>query len=162
MNVPDDTNQSELNKLNFWLKIIVTLFICWSVGVLYYVKVKTENIIEKDIPVIVIDTQTGKLKNIGYSNLFHPTVISNIFSTNTLNTSTPSPMYIQKKTYDVLDFVIVNYFFVEGIVIERDGNNYTIMYKNHEHTLVRTIIPGSMLLVPTSNAGVSPVSLLVD
>ena len=71
-------------------------------------------------------------------------------------------LYEQKDSYKVEDFVIINYFFIEGIVSSKSGNNYSVMYKGEDGVLQTINVPQSMLLVPTSATYVNPFVLLSD
>jgi uncharacterized protein YpmB len=63
------------------------------------------------------------------------------------------PMLEQKDSYKKMDFVIINYFFVTGLVVDRQGNNYTIIYKDRNRVLQKVIVPKELLLSPTSEFG---------
>lgn len=101
----------------------------------------------------MVDAATGKITNSAYSNLFPPQFVST-------NSAGAAPIYEQKGSYDVKDLVIVNYFFVEGIVVDKQGNNYTVMYKDHNRVLQKITVPKEFLLSPTADVKLNPAVLL--
>lgn len=148
---PDST---QLKNLNRWLIGLVAFMLIWTAGILAYVDKKPEKEMPP-IPVISIDPHTGKITNVAHSRLLPKTINVPFSPTNS------SPMFIQKDNYEKMDFVIINYFFVAGIVVDSQaGGNYTILYKDANRCLQRIVVPREFLLVPTSAYGVNPTSLL--
>jgi hypothetical protein len=147
-----DANQ--LKNLNRWLIGLVAFMLIWTVGILAYVDKKPEKEMPS-IPVIGIDPHTGRITNVSHSRLLPKTFSVPFSPTNS------SPMFVQKDSYEKMDFVIINYFFVSGIVVDTQvGGNYTIMYRDANRSLQRVVVPREFLLVPTSAYGVNPTSLL--
>jgi hypothetical protein len=149
-NVSADTDQ--LKQLNRWLFLLVIFIVVWALGMVFYVQKRTEPPAKPITPLVAIDTTSGKVTNSSYVNLF-PKAISG---------GSPSKLaYEQRESYQVMDFVIINYFFVEGLVVEKKGDDYTVMYKNEEGTLQKITVPKELLIAPASGTVVNPASLLV-
>lgn len=149
-------DKADLKSLNRWLGILVVFIILWGIGMFFYVEKKTEQVANRPIPVVMLDPASGKITSIAYTNL----VPSSFTAPAKTNDVSIHPSFEQKKSYENMDFVVINYFFVAGLVVEKNGNNYTVMYKDHNHVLQKTIVPVEMLLSPTSYNGVNPLSLL--
>lgn len=148
-NVSTDTDQ--LKQLNRWLLLLVVFIIVWALGMVFYVQKRTEAPPKPLTPLVAVDTISGKVTNSSYVNLF-PKAIAN---------GSPSKLaYEQRETYQVMDFVIINYFFVEGLVVEKKGDDYTVMYKDEKGTLQKIIVPRELLIAPASGTVVNPASLL--
>jgi hypothetical protein len=162
--VPKD--KTELIILNRWLIVLSVIIIIWAAGIIMYVDKKT-SISNHPLPIIMIDVDTGKIIDPAYTNLFHDSVIGMVSKTFNISevecsTNISKPMFEQKDNYNIGDFVIINYFYVEGIVSEKSGNEYTVIYKDHNHVLQKIKLSKEFLLSPTSRNSISPVSLLVD
>lgn len=159
-------DKSELKILNRWLVVLTVAIILWAAGVIIYVD-KRISPVNHPLPIIMVDVNTGKVVDPAYTNLFHDSVIGQLAKEVSIaDIKEPSnatkPLFEHKDTYNVKDFVVVNYFYVEGIIVEKSGNNYTVMYKDHNHVLQKLTISKEFLLSPTSQNSVSPVALLVD
>lgn len=146
--VPKEKDHAQLKTLNRWLMALVAFIVIWVAGLYFYIDTETHP--KPPIPVISIDPITGKI-----TNAAQPKLLPN--STNTV----AKPMFEQKDSYDKMDFVIINYFFISGLVVDRHGNDYTIMYKDSNHVIQKIIVPKELLLSPTSAYAVNPASLLV-
>jgi hypothetical protein len=147
---PDAT---QLKNLNRWLIGLVGFMLIWTVGIFAYVDKKPAKEMPP-IPVISIDAHTGKITNVAHNKLFPKTFGVPFSPTNS------APMFVQKDNYEKMDFVIINYFFVAGIVVDNQGGNYTVMYRDANRCLQRIVVPREFLMVPTSAYGVNPTSLL--
>jgi hypothetical protein len=147
---PDST---QLKNLNRWLIGLVAFMLIWTVGILAYVDKKPEKEMPP-IPVIRIDPHTGKITNVAHSKLVPKTSAVKFSPTNS------SPVFVQKDSYEKMEFVIINYFFVSGIVVDSSAGNYTIMYRDANRCLQKIEVPREFLLSPTSAYGVNPTSLL--
>ena len=71
-----------------------------------------------------------------------------------------------KDEYRFGDVVVIKYFYVEAVVMDRDrvlplGDSYTILYKDRNHVLQKITLPKTMLMAPVEGV-LSPASLLVD
>lgn len=152
-NTGKDTAQ--LKTLNRWLLGCLVFIIVWSVAIFFYVNKKTEE--KSPIPVIMVDPTTGKITNVSYTNLFPANFVA---PTPTATNQVVKPMYEQKDSYEKMDFVIINYFFVSGLVVDKNGDNYTVMYRDYNRVLQKIIVPKELLLAPTETAPVNPAALL--
>ena len=149
VNVPKESDQ--LNSLNRLLALLVAFIIGWSVFIFFYVQKRTDDL--KPTPQIVyLDPNSGTITNTAYANLFPHTAVS--------HPSGGKPLYEEKSSYEVMDYVIINYFFVEGLVVDKKGDNYTVMYKDYNRVLQRIIVPRQMLLVPAPGTAIAPTSLI--
>lgn len=161
----DETSTKVIKKLNNWLTVLMIFMILYSIGMFIVIDQKTNKALQMH-PVVMFDPNTMTVNSPAYTNLIHPIALrTNIPTDPTPSaTNTPAkPMFEQRESYEVGDFVVINFFYVETIVIERLPNDqYRLMYKNHEHTLETIVLHKQFLLYPTSYNVVSPVSLLVD
>lgn len=168
MELPEFKEKSEIKILNRCLILITVIIILWAAGIIMYVDKKTDPTISSHpLSIIMIDTNTWKIVDPRYTNFFPETMIGSISkNTNALSIKRPTniikPMFENREVYNVKDFVIINYFYVEGIIIEKAGDNYTVMYKDHNHVLQCITISKDFLLSPTSRNSISPFSLLID
>jgi hypothetical protein len=144
------TDSNQLKNLNRWLAGLVVFIIIWTVGVLAVVQHKDEP--KAYTPVVIVDEATGKVTNPTYVNLFPKGIAAPVIPKNTA--------YQRREVYQVMDFVIINYFFVEGIVMERNGENYTVMYKDENRVLQKVIVPRELLMSPSPGTAVNPASLI--
>lgn len=176
----DTTTEKSIKNLNRWLAILVSFVVFYSAAMLAIIDRKSDIAMQiQTQPVLMIDPMTMGINSTVYSNLVHPSflrstnVLSNVVTSvkpptdqnasAALSTTAPKPMFEQKDSYEVGDFVVVNFFYVEVVVTKKvDKDNYEVMYKNHEHTLSKIVLNKQFLLSPTSYNVVSPVSLLVD
>lgn len=147
---------AQLKNLNRWLIGLIAFIIIWSVAIIFYVDKKTEE--RLPVPILMFDPSSGKITNMAYSNLFPTNFIANPEPSKT--NEIVKPLFEQKDRYEEMEFVIINYFFISGMVVERSGNNYTVMYRDYNRVLQKIIVPKEMLLSPTSSAGVNPTALL--
>ena len=159
-------DKSEIKILNRWLIALAVIIILWAAGIIMYVDKRTSPS-NHPLPIIMVDADTGKVIDPAYTNLFVHSLASEVSkNANMSDISAPEnatkPLFEQKEFYNIKDFVVVNYFYVEGIIVDRSGDDYTVMYKDHNHVLQKLTLPKELLLAPTSKNSVSPVSLLVD
>jgi hypothetical protein len=152
MDNPDSsaTDSHQLKNLNRWLAGLVVFIIIWTVGVLAVVKKKDEP--QPHTPVVTVNESSGKVTNPTYVNLFPKGIAAPVIPKN--------PAYQRKEVYQAMDLVIINYFFVEAIVIERNGENYTVMYKDENRVLQKVIVPRELLMSPSPGTVVNPASLI--
>jgi hypothetical protein len=153
--------EKSIKKLNVWLGIMVGFIVLYSIVMLITIDQKTEKALQMH-PVVMIDPATLALTSDSYTNLIHPIALRPPLTTNA-PTIDPKPMFEQKESYEIGDFVVVNFFYVETIIVEKlPKDYYRLMYKDHEHVLQTIDLHKQFLLAPTSYNVVSPVSLLVD
>lgn len=146
---------AQLKTLNRWLIGCLIFIIIWSITIFFYVNKRTE--VKSQVPIIMVDQTTGKITNLGYTNLFPSSFVS---SPQSPTNEVVKPMYEQKDSYDKMDYVIINYFFIGGLVVDRNGDNYTVMYRDYNRVLQTVTVPKQMLLSPTAAAPVNPAALL--
>jgi hypothetical protein len=157
----------EIKTLNRWLITLAVVIILWAAGIIMYVDKRTSPSDNHPLPIIMVDADTGKVIDPAYTNLFNNSLSNdhskpvNMSDVRAPNNATKS-LFEQKEHYNIRDFVVINYFYVEGIVIDRVGDEYIVMYKDHNHVLQKLSISAKFLLSPTSQNSVSPVSLLID
>jgi hypothetical protein len=148
-NVSTDTDQ--LKQLNRWLFLLVIFIVVWALGMVFYVQKRTEPQVTPVVPLVSVDATTGKITNNAAVNLFPPTIAKG---------APKKSAYEQRESYQVIDFVIINYFFVEGLVLEKKGDEYTVLYKNEAGTLEKITVPKELLIAPASGTVVNPASLM--
>jgi len=151
----------ELKKLNKWLLALVVFIVVWSVGLLLYVDQRVDHVRSTTPAIITVDTHSGKISNPAHMNLFPPAMQTKQTKELT-NGNLSKPVYEQKQTYEVMDFVVINYFFINGLIAEKSGDEYVVLYKDHNHVLQKVTVPRTLLLSPTSYYGVSPAALIGD
>lgn len=163
VNPPD--NQKELNKLNIIMGIIIVFIIVWGTWRLYQTNLTDDTHSESEPPVMIMDYLTGQFTNT--SNFILPDLnfsITNQFQIPDSNfkTNVPSvkPYFETKKSYKKMEYVIINYYYVPALVLESDGDDYTVLYRDRNRVLQKITLPREMLLTPTSNYVVDPLSLL--
>ena len=147
---PSATDSHQLKNLNRWLTGLVVFIIIWTIGVLLVIKKKDES--APYTPVVMVDSASGKITNSTYVNLFPKGIAAPVIPKNSA--------YQRKEVYQVMDYVIINYFFVEGLVVERNGENYTVMYKDENQVLQKVIVPRELLMSPSPGTVVNPASLI--
>lgn len=160
----------KIKSLNRWLAILVIFMVLYSAAMLVLIDNKTERAIQMAHPVVIIDPATMQINSTAYTNLIHPIAMRTNpavvdIATNAIaeKAEAPKPMFEQKENYEVGDFVVVNFFYVETIIVEKlPKDYYRLMYKDHNHSLQVLTLHKQFLLAPTSYNVVSPVSLLVD
>jgi hypothetical protein len=166
--------KAEVKRLNHILIGFVTFSVIYVMIILTQIAYKQEQILDtKQSPVIAVDPITLQTVN---TNIIHPQLhayASNGAATvRELLKDTPEtngtavlpyrPMFTKKNTFEVGDYVIINYFHVQGIVLETQGELIVVMYRDHNRTLQTAKVPKNFLLVPTSNYAINPLSLLID
>jgi hypothetical protein len=160
-NQPEQSEKATIKVYNRWLAVLIAFIIVYSISMVFFIQKKVDDVINKS-PVVMIDPATGLLSGpASLTNLFIPKLMTQPLTTIT-NAANPQSLYEQKSVYKIKDFVIINYFFIEGIVVAKDGNNYTVLYKDNNHTLQTIIVPRELLLSPTSAAAVNPFSLIIE
>jgi hypothetical protein len=156
--------------LNRWLVGLVAFSIIYTMVIFTVVEQNQEKLLKGLTPITLVDPSTLRSS---YTNLIHPQLIqyatagaSNIHKESTTNgTSTNAfrPLFERKASYDVGDFAIVSYFYIQGVIVEKLPNDvYVVMYKDHNHVLQKVSISKDFIVVPTSNYAINPASLLVD
>ncbi len=151
-NVSADNEQ--LKKLNQLLVLLVVFIVVWTIGMVAYVEIRTEPPAPVKLPVVTVDMASGKITNSAYANLFPRRLVG------TSGKLVNPPVYEQKESYQVTDFVVINYFFVEGLIVEKRGENYTIMYKDHNSVLQQITVHRDLLMAPAAQTVVNPAALI--
>lgn len=160
-----ENEEKRVRRLNRWMIILVSFMVLYSILMLVIIDQKTERAMQlQSHPVVMIDPNTMSITSTAYTNLIHPVALHNTTNIPPVPiTNSAKPMYEQRDKYEIGDFVVINYFYVEGIIIEKlSGDVYKILYKDHNHTLQKIELHKQFLLYPTSYNVVNPVSLLVD
>ena len=129
----EETNLKCYRILHF---LFIVFIACWMIGVYFYIKEKYE------VPHATDVTLT--------SDSFY-------FSTNHLNPNNTTPVqipdYVVLEKYNIGDIVTIRYFLIEGVVVNRSipsGENYSILYKDINHTLHKITLPKKMLMIKKS------------
>ena len=157
-----DTNsgtpdERKLRSVNFWYVLLLSFIIVWMCGAYLYLYTKTEN--SASPPIVLIEGGGVDLNSI--SNLF--SVNAPPVSTNDLKGA--KPLFVTKEDYSIGEVVIVKYFYVEAVVIDKsipNGSAYTLLYKDHNHTLRTIKLSKTLIMAPADTGSLNPVSLLVD
>lgn len=146
----------EVKNLNRWLIALVIFVTIWSLGIFVYVGQKVEvPATEESISALVVGGYTGKIVSTSYTNLF---ALTQTNKNGTVSTNEIAH-YEHRDVYKKLDFVIIDHFFIEGIVVDKSGDNYTVLYKDRNRSLQRIIVPKTLLLIPAPSTWVNPYEL---
>lgn len=153
------TDNQELATLNKWIVGSIIFIAIWMLASTYYLVQKVDVISKKPIPVLVVDGSNGTFIDMEHSNVFTKVIPK----TNAIALSEKSsPMFEQKSSYEINDLVIINYFFIEGIVVDKNSDDYTIMYKDHNRRLDKITVSKSLLFIPNSKTWINHASLLAE
>jgi len=149
---PKTPDEKQIRSFEIWYFVLVGFIVIWMMGAYVYLDKKTDVTLSNP-PVVVLDAVNG----IDMTNFFQ--VKSNQTQ---LFPKTARPMFEIRDKYEVGEVVVVKYFYVEAVVLEKQaGDSYVIMYKDHNHTLQKIAIPRTLLMCPAEGV-LNPVSLLVD
>lgn len=147
----------KLKTLNIWMFILVGIAIIWTGLIIFYVEKKTDKISNYRMPIIMVDS-VGKIIDPSYTNLFPVSFVSQEKTNNKLPYV---PLFESKDSYEIMDVIIVKFFYIRGVVIDKSGDRYTILYKDQSHIIQQISLPKEFLLSPTSR-DLNPFSLLLD
>ena len=156
----DIHDKTKLKRLNVWLGILVVSIILWTIGIFVYMEKRITSVIAKTIPLVLVNTSTGKIDSTLYSNMFPANMVSS--NTNVLTNTIASHIFKERTEFDQYEMVIIKYFYIPALVMEKSNNKYILIYKDHNHILQPITLPIEMLLSPSSSDFVNPISLLVD
>ena len=147
----DQYIEKSIKKLNRWLIGLIVFIIVYSLLVLYIIT-----------PTIVPDNHSNismGIDSISYSNINNPVILQTNLISLVITNITPvfSTMFTQKDSYEIGDFVIVNFFYIEGIIIEKiSTNRYKVLYRNNFRALTTVVLRKELLLVPVSFSDKKP------
>ncbi len=151
--IPDE---KKIRSISIWHFVLVAFIVLWMVGAYVYLDKKTQMSIAAP-PVIVLDEAAG----ITLTNFFQINSTNRQLSPAARNPT--KPLFEIREKYFLGDVVVVKYFYVEAIVIGNSavGDDYVILYKDHNHTLQKISLPRALLMAP-ADGFLNPVSMLVD
>lgn len=150
-------DEKKVRSIGVWHFVLMAFIVLWMVGAYIYLDKKSDVTVGSP-PVIVLDSSGG----VTLTNFF--TAGTNSQMLPALPTVGTKPSYEVKAKYSFGDVVVVKYFYVTGVIIDKSlpvGDSYTVLYKDHNHVLQKVVLPRTMLMTPTDGS-FSPVSLLVD
>lgn len=125
-NLDPNTDQiKQIKTLNRWLIFFSVIIILWLSAIILYVDKKTSHNDEISI------ATTNNLINVVNSNI------------NTLQTNT---FFYKKDNYKINDIVLINHFFIKGVVIETSQEHCVIMYKDNNNVLQKVVVSKHLLL----------------
>lgn len=150
-----------LTTLNRWLIGLVGFSMIYTMVVFTVMEQKQAKLIQGLTPIALVDPATLKVSPL-VSNLIPSNILTNKSVDFITSTNSPlKPMFERKKEYQYGEYVIVSFFYVHGVIVGKfENEEYEVLYKNHERTLVKIRIRGDMLMAPTSINSVNPISLL--
>ncbi len=156
---PCSPDEKKVRTFGIWHFILVAFIIIWMVGAYTFLKEKVDVTYDAS-PIIVLDSG-GNINLL--TNLFEPQLKTNAVKSQTETNAMTMPSVVVKPEYHYGDIVIIKYFYVEGVVLGKSavGDDYTVVYKDHNHVLQKISLPRTMLLSPT-NGALNPISLLID
>lgn len=150
------SDEKRIRNINFWHFILFAFIVVWVGGAYLYLDNKTEIISNHPSLIVIGEPSSINLTNFFQFNSSNP-------PSHLLNSLVKQP-FITKPEYHPGDIVVVKFFYVEAIVIEKSSparDDYEIMYKDHNHVLQKISLPKEMLMYPSEGV-LNPVSLLVD
>jgi len=129
-------DERKVKNINVWSFFLLLFVVVWMAGSYIYLNRRADVSIP---PVIILD----EAQKIGLTNSHFPPK----------NPTAAKSSFEIRETYNVGDTVIVSYFYVEGIVVKKSalGDEYTIMYENHNHTLELITLPRTFLMAPSTS-----------
>lgn len=160
----DINDKSEIKSLNKKLIALAIIIVIWAVSVIMYVDKKASSFNDSS-PIVLVDVDTGKVIGPIYTNTFNTPiseeVLKNVDMSGIRTPNNETKLLFEKKeSYNIKEFVVISYFYIGGIITDKNGNDYTVMYKDHNHTLQKITITKDFLLSPTSQKSTSPAPLL--
>ena len=155
---PRTPDEQAVHSFGIWHFMLIAFIVTWMLGAYIILEQKSEHIIDNP-PVIVLD-EAGQINMM--SNMFTLGTNRQLFPPVGAATN-DSPKFEVRQKYNYGDIVVVKYFYIEAIVIEKYsvGDKYIILYKDHNHQLQTISLPRTMLMAPAEGV-LSPVSMLVD
>lgn len=157
----DTSEEKKLRSINFWYVLLLSFIILWVAGAYVYLYKKTDDALLTSPPIVLVEGLGG----------ISPDEFTNFFTMNSSNMnsllpelSSKPPLFEAKEVYEIGEIVVVRYFYVEAVIIDRSypgGNSYTILYKDHDHALRTINLPKNLLMSP-KNGVLNPFSLLID
>ena len=151
---PETDDEKKMRSINSWYFVLVVFIIIWVIGAYVYLDKKADMSLNHP-PVVVLDSADGIM-------------LSNMFKVSGTNMQLFPPtskqeMFEVREKYQFGDVVVVKFFYVEAVVLEKSATSdqYTVMYKDHNHALQKISLPRTMLMYPRDGV-LNPVSLLVD
>lgn len=156
----ESEDERRVRTINVWHFVLIVFIVIWMAGAYLYLNKKTELSLVTP-PVLLVN---GSNSNLDLTNFFGLAATNNplIPSIKPLTNSTASPMFETKPRYDAGDVVVVKYFYVQAVIVEKVGqDSYAILYKDHNHVLQKIVLPKAFLL-SLSAGTLNPFSLLID
>lgn len=147
---PESSDEKKVRSVNFWYIVLVVFIVVWMGGSFLYLNHKTHDLANNP-PVTIIDAAGG-------------IDLSNLSKIGTNQIPGKSSLFTVKETYTFGDTVIIKYFYVKAVVLDKAaalGDSYNLIYKDHNHVLQKITLPREMLLAPMEGT-LPPSSLLVD
>jgi hypothetical protein len=149
-NKGETPDEKRIRSMNLWYFALIGFVCVWVTGAYLYFSKKDSS--PKSSSAIDV---SGDLS---FSNFMTLTNKSPLL-VNTM--ARESSLFTEKKTYSLGDIVVIRYFYVAGVVLEKHGDYYDVVYKDHNHTLQKITLTKAMLLSPKDGV-LNPVSMLVD
>lgn len=136
------SDQKNIKYSRILYALVITFVITWMGGVYLYLKDRFDPPHLHDVPVIERgDYAFGEFYTKEYWDSNPPPV-------------KPSDYTILEK-YNIGDIVTIRYFFIEGVVMDKSiptGDNYSVLYRDKNHTLQKIILPRRMLMIRKESA----------
>ena len=153
-----EEEQKQIRRLNQWIVVLFVFGVVWTIGMFIYFDFQPREKMSNMFPIIIVDSESGKIVSSFYTNF--PTPEPPLVADPTKQTNSPcKPIFEQKETYNVGDFVVIKYFYTGGIVVGKRDSNYSIVYRS-DNRLESIDVPGGLLLSPTSAHGIDPFCLI--
>lgn len=128
--------ENQLRSWNWILWILIVFIGMWFYAVLLSINTKTKSI---ESQMIYMDAIPPNILNSPKSLMNTSIVPSNI------------SVYNQSATYETGDVVVVKFFNIKGVIIERlSGKRYSVLYKNNDHSLNTVTLPAEFIMKPSA------------
>lgn len=117
----------QVKQINTYICMLVLITILWAIVSFWYISEK-----QISIPKF-IDTLTNPTNEVV-----------------TGGTSTNISIKPTDQSYNKHDIVIIKFFFIEGIIIEKTKDLYVILYKDQHNVLQKITLPEDLLFKPSA------------
>lgn len=148
-------DERKVRNINIWHFFLIAFIVIWVTGAYFCLSKKPDLSLTNSL----LDSKPTNFENLF---TFFPTNNSFIHRGQSLTNPLSASIFYTKHSYKPGDVVIVKYFHVQAVILEKVGqDSYCIIYKDHNHVLQKIVLPKIFLLFPS--VGILPLfSLLID
>jgi hypothetical protein len=142
------SEEKKLKSINLWYILLLSFILIWVAGAYIFLYKKTDAAYLNPPPIVLVEGLEGVSQKT-FTNIFQ---INQTNTSNIISDVTTKPLFETKDHYELGDVIVVRYFYIKGVVIDRSypgGDTYTVLYKDHGHTLRTIKLPKEFLMTPT-------------